>query len=101
MQAAIFAFDQHSEAVGAHLRGYALPVWGYWPFCAHALPIITAVNGVTAGGGLAFLGFPSLFWPQIGSFCFSLYKSWLEPDGSSTWYLPRLIGIRRTQNSFS
>ena len=37
-----------------------------------------AVNGVTAGGGLAFLSFPSLFWPQFGTFRLSAAKAGLS-----------------------
>ena len=59
-------------------------------------PVITAVNGVTAGGGLAFIGFPQLVLAGRSARFVSAYtKAGLSPDGSSTWYLPRLIGMRR------
>ena len=55
------AFDQHSEAVGAHLHEVTHYLHGaIGRFARMSLPVITAVNGVTAGGGLAFLGFPQL-----------------------------------------
>lgn len=59
-------------------------------------PVITAVNGVTAGGGLAFIGFPQMVLAaKTARFVSAYTKAGLSPDGSSTWYLPRLMGMRR------
>lgn len=93
------AFEQHRGAVGAHLHEVTHYLHGAISrFARMSLPIITAVNGVTAGGGLAFLGFPQLVLAADSARFVSAYtKAGLSPDGSSTWYLPRLIGVRRTQ----
>ena len=93
------AFEKHCEAVGTHLHEVTHYLHGAISrFARMSQPIITAVNGVTAGGGLAFLGFPQLVLASDSARFVSAYtKAGLSPDGSSTWYLPRLIGVRRTQ----
>ncbi len=93
------AFDEHGEAVGLHLHEVTHYLHGAISrFARMNLPVITAVNGVTAGGGLAFLGFPQLVLAADSARFVSAYtKAGLSPDGSSTWFLPRLIGVRRSQ----
>ena len=93
------AFNQHGETVGEHLHEVTHYLHGAISrFARMTLPVITAVNGVTAGGGLAFLGFPQLVLAADSARFVSAYtKAGLSPDGSSTWYLPRLIGVRRAQ----
>lgn len=93
------AFNQHGEAVGEHLHEVTHYLHGAISrFARMTLPVITAVNGVTAGGGFAFLGFPQLVLAADSARFVSAYtKAGLSPDGSSTWYLPRLIGVRRAQ----
>lgn len=60
--------------------------------------LITAVNGVAAGAGfsLAISG-DLVLAASSASFTMAYTKAGLSPDGSSSYYLPRLIGIRRTQ----
>tara|TARA_B100000575_G_scaffold286132_1_gene282409 strand:+ start:4879 stop:5661 length:783 start_codon:yes stop_codon:yes gene_type:complete len=93
------AFNQHGEAIGEHLHEVTHYLHGAISrFARMTLPVIAAVNGVTAGGGLAFLGFPQLVLAADSARFVSAYtKAGLSPDGSSTWYLPRLIGVRRAQ----
>ena len=59
-------------------------------------PLIVAVNGVAAGAGLSFVGFADLAIAKSGATFVSAYtKAGLTPDGSSSYYLPRIIGIRK------
>jgi 2-(1,2-epoxy-1,2-dihydrophenyl)acetyl-CoA isomerase len=60
--------------------------------------VITAVNGTAAGAGfsLAVTG-DLVLSAQSAKFTMAYTKAGLSPDGSSSYYLPRLIGIRRTQ----
>jgi 2-(1,2-epoxy-1,2-dihydrophenyl)acetyl-CoA isomerase len=60
--------------------------------------LIVAVNGVAAGAGfsLAMIGDLALA-AESASFTMAYTKAGLSPDGSSSYYLPRLIGVRRTQ----
>ena len=60
--------------------------------------LIVAVNGVAAGAGfsLAMLG-DLVLAAESSSFTMAYTKAGLSPDGSSSYYLPRLVGVRRTQ----
>ncbi|KZS70204.1 enoyl-CoA hydratase [Mycobacterium kansasii] len=60
--------------------------------------LITAVNGVAAGAGfsLAVTG-DLVLAAESASFTMAYTTAGLSPDGSSSFYLPRLIGVRRTQ----
>jgi len=61
-------------------------------------PLVTAINGSAAGAGigLAILGDVALAEPAA-SFSLAYTGIGLTPDGGTTWLLPRLIGLRRTQ----
>jgi 2-(1,2-epoxy-1,2-dihydrophenyl)acetyl-CoA isomerase len=60
--------------------------------------LITAVNGVAAGAGfsLAVTG-DLVLAAESASFTMAYTAAGLSPDGSSSFYLPRLIGARKTQ----
>lgn len=60
--------------------------------------VVTAVNGVAAGAGfsLAVTG-DLVVAADVSSFTMAYTAAGLSPDGSSSFYLPRLIGVRRTQ----
>lgn len=90
-------FHQHGKGVAAHLKEVTHYLHGAVSgFARMNTPVISAVNGVTAGGGLAFIGFPQLVLAAKSARFVSAYtKAGLSPDGSSTWYLPRLMGLRR------
>jgi 2-(1,2-epoxy-1,2-dihydrophenyl)acetyl-CoA isomerase len=61
-------------------------------------PLITAINGMAAGAGFSIsacgdLGIAS----EEAKFTMAYTKGGLVPDGSSTYYVARHIGLRRTQ----
>jgi 2-(1,2-epoxy-1,2-dihydrophenyl)acetyl-CoA isomerase len=60
--------------------------------------LITAVNGVAAGAGFP-LGVSGdlVLAGESASFTMAYTKAGLSPDGSSSYLLPRLVGLRRTQ----
>jgi 2-(1,2-epoxy-1,2-dihydrophenyl)acetyl-CoA isomerase len=62
-------------------------------------PLIVAVNGVAAGGGfsLAIAG-DLVIAARSAAFTMAYTRAGLSPDGSSSYYLPRLIGLRRAQD---
>ncbi len=61
-------------------------------------PLIVAVNGVAAGGGfsLSITG-DLVIAAESASFTMAYTRAGLSPDGGSTYFLPRLIGLRRAQ----
>ena len=60
-------------------------------------PVITAVNGYAAGGGLSLaIAGDIVIAAENAKFTLAYTNSGLTPDGGSTYLLPRLIGIRRT-----
>ena len=60
-------------------------------------PVVVAVQGSAAGGGFSLAcacDFP--FAAESAKFTMAYTRSGLTPDGSSSWFLPRIIGYRRT-----
>ena len=61
-----------------------------------AKPVIMAVNGVAAGGGLSLaLSGDVVIAAESARFTMAYSKIAATPDGSSSYFLPRLIGLRR------
>lgn len=60
--------------------------------------MVVAVNGVAAGAGfsMALLG-ELVFAAESAKFTSAYTRAGLSPDGSSTYLLPRLVGLRRAQ----
>jgi 2-(1,2-epoxy-1,2-dihydrophenyl)acetyl-CoA isomerase len=60
--------------------------------------VITSVNGVAAGAGfsLAVTG-DLVLAAESAAFTMAYTRAGLSPDGSSSYYLPRLIGITKTK----
>ena len=61
-------------------------------------PLVIAVNGFAAGGGfsLSMIG-DYVLAAESAKFTMAYTKAGLSPDGGSSYVLPRLIGLRRTQ----
>ncbi|MCP4187470.1 MAG: enoyl-CoA hydratase [Gammaproteobacteria bacterium] len=68
-------------------------------FCRMKAPLIIAVNGVAAGGGfsLAITG-DLVIAAETAAFTMAYTRAGLSPDGSSSFFLPRLIGLRKAQD---
>lgn len=62
------------------------------------IPVVIAVNGMAAGAGfsLACAG-DIVYAAQSARFMMAYTNIGLSPDGGSSFFLPRLIGMRRTQ----
>ena len=61
-------------------------------------PLVIAVNGVAAGAGMSMAATGDLVLAGASSrFTMAYTAAGLAPDGSSSYYLPRVIGLRRTQ----
>ena len=59
-------------------------------------PVVAAVNGTAAGAGFALACACDLTVAlDSAKFVMAYTKIGLTPDGSSTWFLPRIIGLKR------
>lgn len=59
-------------------------------------PVIAAINGVTAGAGFSLaMACDILLASETAYFNLAYCRIGLSPDGSSTYFLPRLIGTQR------
>jgi 2-(1,2-epoxy-1,2-dihydrophenyl)acetyl-CoA isomerase len=69
--------------------------------CRSDKPVIMAVNGVAAGGGLSFaLSGDVVVAAESARFTMAYSKIAATPDGSSSYFLPRLIGLRRAMELY-
>lgn len=65
-------------------------------FARTAAPVITAVNGTAAGAGFSLACAGDLVLAAASAhFTMAYTRVGLTPDGSATYYLPRLIGPQR------
>jgi 2-(1,2-epoxy-1,2-dihydrophenyl)acetyl-CoA isomerase len=64
-------------------------------------PVLTAVNGVAAGGGLSLaIAGDLVLAAESARFTMAYSRIAATPDGSSTYWLPRLVGLRRATELF-
>lgn len=62
-------------------------------------PVVVAVNGVAAGAGMSLaLAGDYVFAAESARFTMAYTKAALVPDGGATHVLPRLVGLRKTQD---
>ncbi len=60
-------------------------------------PVVNAINGTAAGAGMSLaVAGDFVIAAESARFTMSYTRAGLAPDGSSTYYLPRLIGSKRT-----
>ena len=59
-------------------------------------PVVMAVNGVAAGAGMSFACSGDIVVAaESARFVMAYTRVGLAPDGSSTYFLPRIVGLRR------
>ena len=89
---------QNKEEIGATLKKMATTAHNaIAQFARMNKPLIVGVNGTAAGIGfrVAMIG-DFVIAAESAKFTMAYTAAGLSPDGSSTYILPRLIGIRRT-----
>src|ERR1700674_1250723 len=65
-------------------------------FARMRAPLVIAVNGSAGGAGLSLICAGDLVLAaESARFTMSYTRVGLTPDGSSTYYLPRIVGLRR------
>jgi 2-(1,2-epoxy-1,2-dihydrophenyl)acetyl-CoA isomerase len=66
-----------------------------------AKPVVTAVNGVVAGGGLGVaLAGDVVVAAESARFTMAYSRIGASPDGASSYLLPRLVGLRRAMELY-
>jgi 2-(1,2-epoxy-1,2-dihydrophenyl)acetyl-CoA isomerase len=66
-------------------------------FARMPAPVVMAVNGAAGGGGMSLACAGDIVLAgESARFTMAYTKIGLTPDGSSTYFLPRIIGLRRT-----
>ncbi|MBI4590596.1 MAG: enoyl-CoA hydratase/isomerase family protein [Candidatus Rokubacteria bacterium] len=64
--------------------------------CRSPKPVIMGINGIAAGGGMSLaLAGDLVIAAESARFTMAYSKIAATPDGSSSYFLPRLIGLRR------
>src|SRR4051812_10486725 len=59
-------------------------------------PVIAAVNGSAGGAGFSLAIFADIVLAaESAKFTLAYTRAGLSPDGGSTYFLPRIIGLRR------
>ena len=91
------SFYKYGNKTSSHLKEVTTTLHGAISRLSRMnAPLIVAVNGVAAGAGFSFVGFADIAIASTNATFVSAYsKIGLTPDGSSTYFLPRIIGTRR------
>lgn len=92
-------FSSRGDSLGNYIGQATAPLHAAIA-CFHRMdaPVVTAVNGVAAGGGLGLAMTGDIIVAAASAkFAVAYTAAGLSPDASTTYMLPRLIGLRRAQ----
>jgi len=91
------SFANEGDEIGSHLKvvtAYLHQAISH--FARMNKPVIGAVNGVAAGGGMSLACACDLIYASEDSKFVTAYnKIGLTPDGAGSYFLPRLVGMKR------
>jgi 2-(1,2-epoxy-1,2-dihydrophenyl)acetyl-CoA isomerase len=95
-------FVDNLGRIGAHIKELTTYLHGAISrFCRSDKPVIVAVNGVAAGGGFSLaLSGDLVLAAESAKFTMAYSRIAASPDGSSSYFLPRLIGLRRAMELY-
>jgi 2-(1,2-epoxy-1,2-dihydrophenyl)acetyl-CoA isomerase len=95
-------FVDHLPRIGAHTKELTTYLHGAVSrLCRTDKPVVVAVNGVAAGGGLSLvLAGDLVLAAESARFTMAYSKIAATPDGSSSYFLPRLVGLRRAMELY-
>ncbi len=90
-------FAAQGDALPGHLKEVALYLHAAVSrFVRMDAPVIVAVNGSAGGAGMSLCLFADLVLAaESAKFTMAYTRAGLSPDGSSTYFLPRIVGARR------
>ncbi|MFV8828852.1 enoyl-CoA hydratase/isomerase family protein [Alkalihalobacterium sp. APHAB7] len=91
------SFAKEGDEIGTHLKNvtaYLHQAISY--FARMNKPFIGAVNGIAAGAGMSLACACDLVYASNNSkFVMAYNKIGLTPDGSGSYFLPRIVGMKR------
>ena len=92
-------FSEQKEELGARLEEITGLLHAAISRMAHMdAPVVGAINGMAAGAGFSLATACDItIAGQSAKFTLAYTAAGLSPDGSATWNLPRLIGLRRAR----
>jgi 2-(1,2-epoxy-1,2-dihydrophenyl)acetyl-CoA isomerase len=95
-------FADNLDRIGALIKELTTYLHGAISrLCRSDKPVIMAINGVAAGGGMSLaLAGDLVLAAESARFTMAYSKIAATPDGSSSYYLPRLIGLRRAMELY-
>lgn len=98
---AVFA-DTDPAALSATLRRMTTPYHEAIRVLTElSVPVVAAVHGSVAGGGLGLLHCADVALAAEGTkFAAGFTTLGLSGDGGNSWFLPRLVGLRRAQDFY-
>ena len=92
-------FSAQGDGLGAALKEITGLLHAAVSRFAHMdAPVVGAINGMAAGAGFSLAA--ACDYAIAGTstrFTLAYTAAGLSPDGSSTWFLPRLVGLRRAR----
>src|SRR3990170_4157359 len=90
-------FNDSADRVGILIKELTTYLHGAVSRLARtAKPVVMAVNGVAAGGGMSpALAGRLVVAAESAKFTMAYSRIGASPDGSSSYFLPRMIGLRR------
>jgi 2-(1,2-epoxy-1,2-dihydrophenyl)acetyl-CoA isomerase len=91
------SFAAQGDALPGHLKEVALYLHAAISrFVRMDAPVVVAVNGSAGGAGMSLCLFADLVLAAESSkFTLAYTRAGLSPDGGSTYFLPRIVGVRR------
>lgn len=92
-------FESRGDQLGASLKEITGLLHAAIGRMAHMdAPVVGAINGMAAGAGFSLAAACDIAIAGSSTrFTLAYTAAGLSPDGSSTWFLPRLIGLRRAR----
>jgi 2-(1,2-epoxy-1,2-dihydrophenyl)acetyl-CoA isomerase len=91
------SFAAQGAALPGHLKEVALYLHAAISrFVRMDAPVVAAVNGAAGGAGMSLCLFADLVLAaESAKFTLAYTRAGLSPDGGSTYFLPRIVGVRR------